>query len=74
MEVKLLHLRSLGPNLLIISFSSAALLQWCLTSAYPPGIMFVEFFRKKYLPAMDKYIMVIPAYPRCVQGKHLMRN
>ena len=71
MEVKLLHLQSLGPKLLIICFSLVALLQWCLTSAYPPGTMFVEFFCKKYLPAMDKYIMVIPGRLIVCRGKAL---
>ena len=29
---------------------------WRITSADPPDIVFVEFFREKYLLAMDKYI------------------
>ena len=31
-----------------------------LTSVDPSTIVFVGFFHKKYLPAMNKYIMVIP--------------
>ena len=31
-------------------------LQWRITSADPPGIMFAESLGGKYLPAMDKYI------------------
>ena len=54
--------------------SKRTLLQWRITSAAPPGIMFVGFFRKKYLPATDKYRVVIPAHPHCVQVKHLMRK
>lgn len=34
------------------------------------AITFVNFFREKYLVAVYKYMMVIPAL-RCVQGKHL---
>ena len=40
----------------------------------PPTVMFVGFFHEKYLPAMNKYIMVIPPHPHCVQWKYLMRN
>ena len=48
--------------------SKRTLPQWRITSADLPGIMFVEFFREKYLLAMNKYIMVIPARLHCVQG------
>ena len=34
-----------------------------MTSADPPGIVFVGFFLEKYLLAIAKYIMVIPARP-----------
>ena len=51
--------------------SKGTILQWCMTSADPPSIM---FFCKKYLLAIAKYIMVIPTRLHCVQGKHLMRN
>ena len=51
-----------------------SLLQLRMTSPDPPGIMFVEFFDEKFLPAMDKYIIIIPARPHCAQVKHLMRN
>ena len=30
--------------------------------------MLVKFFGEKYLAAMDKYIMVIPACPHCVHA------
>ena len=54
--------------------SKRTLVQWRVASADPSGIMFVEFFREKYLLAMDKCTMVKPAHPHCVQEKHLMRN
>ena len=38
------------------------ILQWRMTSADPPVIRFIC---KKYLLAMDKYIMVIPARIVC---------
>ena len=31
----------------------------------PPGIMFVKFFGKKYLPTMDKYIVENPPTTAC---------
>ena len=40
-------------------------LQWRMTSIDPPGIMFVELFREKYLLALDKYVMVIPTCIVC---------
>ena len=43
-------------------------------SVDPPDIMLVEFFCEKYLSAMDKYIIVVPAHLNWVQIKHLMRN
>ena len=63
------------PNVSVYcTASKRTLLQWRITSADPPNIMFVEFFDKKYLPATDKYIVVIPTRPHCMQVKHLMRN
>ena len=40
--------------------SKRTLLHWHMTITDPPGIMFVIY--KKYLAAMHKYIMVIPAH------------
>ena len=54
--------------------SKRTLLQWHITSVDTPTIVFVGFFHEKYLPAMNKYIMVIPAHLHCVQWKYLMRN
>ena len=54
--------------------SKRTLLQWCMPSTDPPGIMFVGFFREKCLLTIAKYKMVIPACLHCMQGKHLMRN
>ena len=45
--------------------SMRALLEWRMTSADPPGIM---FFEEKHMPAMDKYITVIPA---CIVCRYL---
>ena len=47
-----------------------------MMSVDPPSIMFVEFFCKKYLLAMDIHIMVIPACarPHSVQVNYLMKN
>ena len=39
-----------------------------------PANKFVNFFHEKYMLAVYKYVMVTPACPHCVQGKHLMRN
>ena len=51
------------------------LLQWRITSAGPPGIMFVEFFHEtEYLPAIYGYYILHGARPHCVQVKHLLRN
>ena len=50
------------------------LLERHVMSADPPDIVFVEFFREKYLSAKDKYIMVIHAHPHWVQIKHTMRS
>ena len=36
-----------------------ALLQCRIMSADPSGVIFAEFFREKYPPTMDKYIMVV---------------
>ena len=49
------------PQIVDYSFLISCPFTMVYDSAYPPGTMFVEFFRKKYLPAMDKHIMVIPA-------------
>ena len=38
-------------------------LQWRMMSADPRGIMFVGFLHEKYLPAVAKYIIEIPARP-----------
>ena len=52
------------PNVSVYcTASERTLLKWLITSPDTPGIMFVEFFDKKYLSAMDEYIMVIPACP-----------
>ena len=48
--------------------SERTLLQWCMVSADPPGIMFVGFFCEKCLLTIAKYIMVIPARLHCMQG------
>ena len=45
--------------------SIRAILEWCMMSTNPPGIMFVKFFDEKHVPAMDKYITVIPARIVC---------
>ena len=50
--------------------SKRTLPQWRMMSADPPGIMFVEFFCERYLPAMDNG----NTRPHRVQIKHLMRN
>ena len=51
--------------------SKRTLLERCIMSIDPPDIV---FFCEKYLLAMDKYIMVIPARPHWVQIKHLIKN
>ena len=38
----------------------------CVAIIAPPCIMFVKFFHEKYLPAMGKYIIVIPTRLQCV--------
>ena len=45
--------------------SKRALLQWRMASVDPSGIMFVGFFGEKYLLAIAKCIMVIPACIVC---------
>ena len=41
----------------------------CFTmSADPTATMVVNFFHEKYLPALDKFTMVIPTHPHDVQG------
>ena len=74
------NLISVVMNVMLINMffhctaSKRTLLQWRMASANPPGIIFVGFFGEKYLLGIAKCIMVIPACPHCVQGKHLMRN
>ena len=55
-------------NVSVYRASKITLLQWRTASADPSGIMSPKFFREKYLPAVDKYIMVIPARQRCVHA------
>ena len=41
--------------------SKITLLQWRISNADPPSIMFVEFFREKCLLAMDKHLIKFAA-------------
>ena len=45
--------------------SKRAPLQWRIRSADPTGIMFFH--------AIDKYVMVIPAHPHCLQVKQKLK-
>ena len=66
-----MNLISVAMNVTLINMflyctaSKRTLLQWCMASADPPGIMFVGFFGEKCLLAISKCIMVIPARIVC---------